>query len=290
MTQQAEVCCIGQAVSVHFLHVEHYPLRGSSVPIRSVLSIAGNDAYIVASMLAKRGVVTTLWSNPVARQLVAHGRALKLSSKLLLAHLSDEANAPPNYCIYEIDGTRTWLPTHVEIQNPLDIHNLEGYRYIYADYYDELVNTMTPVLHNRQDLCPRVLLNLSTTDISQKLRALSGLESIFAVQLSIGPDVAKAEKIAAQIAEHLKPTLVICTLAELGSLIRRGSTQMHVPAPKVVNRQNGAGAVFSAAFLHALLKQMDVYAAHALAVEHATEFCSNELNPLDLQKFMNGQS
>ena len=118
MSEPGTICCIGQATKVNFLYLQRYPERGTSAIVERVETIAGSDAYIVGCLLARAGIRSLLWSNPVTEELAAHARGVATAAEFVLVNRADGHSEPPNYCLYDADGVRTWLPAMIAVPSP----------------------------------------------------------------------------------------------------------------------------------------------------------------------------
>jgi sugar/nucleoside kinase (ribokinase family) len=260
--------------------VPRYPSVDSGAFINAKLPYLGSDAALVAQALANwtRTDEITLLTNPLGdddlgRAAESQLRALNIRTNMRL--LPDVAT-PQEIDICDDHGTRTWFVEsawHVFGQiGAIDLSAIRSAGWLYLDWYvgDELVARALEAATNT-----RVYLNIEF-DFSQTQRYAPMIARADVCQLSFTPDADPQPVI--EWLRSMGAVRALITRGRAGCVAIDGDQIRHVVAPttKVVATV-GAGAIFSAAMLLALARDVSFFDAARIATHMASARCAEPL-------------
>ena len=246
------------------------PIRwGGSYIASEIKSTIGNDAAIIAIVLAKLGypIVYGLL-NPITEVL-----ADKISSwRIQIQNLEINNSAGKTFLIEDTLGNRTFISAYGKMNNlytiPYDI------RYIYFDLYDENIENLEYLmfqLRGRKDVC--LFLNLSASAIRDKCCLLNKYD-IGTIYIQFSCDKKLAESMIKTVLEILPEAILIVTCGDRGSYLAYFGYLEYIP---INARKNdsflGAGAFFSEFFLNAIFHKQSLLSAQKYASKNVGVLC-----------------
>lgn len=275
-----DLACFGYLAHADVLHVAAYPQANHGALVRSATTAVAGDAPIVALTCARLGLVTALVSNSVGSDAAGRRLAALLASCGVqqLGHHGPGDATPRLTVVSDDQGTRTWFAhlghalTGLSRTNP---SALARARMVYIDGYAVLATHAARAL--TATTTTPTLLNLGGDDLRPELEAAARGSRLVAVQTSLDePDADRAHDLAEHLHTRLAPEATIVTLGRLGALVITATTgPHHIPAPAISRpRTHGAGAAFSAGYLHALTRQATQRRDHLAAAHHACRFAT----------------
>ncbi|WP_203903235.1 carbohydrate kinase family protein [Virgisporangium aliadipatigenens] len=235
-----------------------YPPVGSGAVIVAAAGSMAGDGPLVASVGAGLGLRTGLVANPVGTDTA--GR--RVLDQLAIAGIRHEIPAvaerrtPQLTVIAGDDGTRTWFASLHHAADDLlqvDLHLLTQARCVYIDCYRAIITAARRTIRAAGQV--PLLLNLGGDPLTDDIAAASAGGDILAVQTNL--DEAKATAapgLANELYLRLRTDTAIVTVGRLGAVARTSTGTHHIAAPAaVVGHTHGAGAAFSAGYVHAIL-------------------------------------
>lgn len=246
---------------------------GESCIASEIQSTIGNDAAIVAMVLAKLGrpIVYGLL-NPITESLVKKMNSFGIQ----IQNLEINNSLGKTILLEDEFGTRTFISTYGKISNSYSVpHDTQ---YIYFDLYDENIENLENLLVqliDRQDI--RLFINLSSSNIKEKCCILAKykLGSVY-IQFSCKKEL--VESMIMTVSNILPYAIVIITCGQQGSYIFDSNNLIYLAAQKCKNDNFlGAGAFFSAFFINALFYKQSLINAQKYASKNVGILCKYEL-------------
>ena len=278
LAPEGDVVCMGFLTYCMLLVVEALPTKNDGAPIRDVVDSLGDDAAIVASILARWKVPTTLVSSPVGDD--DYGTKvldqLKASNMDVEHRLSRGASTPLEVGIVDGTGSRTYFqqrdPRAVAALPTPSIAQLSKARMLYVDWYD---GTKVPeAMERARAQGVPVFLNLESRyfgspELTDLLR--------FANVCQVSMDEPRASGDPSDIARALLNEgvgTVLITLGAEGCTVAQRNQAFHIRPPEVkVVDGYGAGAAFSAGVIHGLVAGWSLERCARFATAHAGIKC-----------------
>ena len=273
-----DVVCFGFLTYCLLLVVETFPGKNDGAPIQETVESLGDDAAIVASILSRWRVPTTLISSPVGDDY--HGSKVieqLQASGIEVAHrLRQGATTPLEVAIVDATGSRTYF----QRREPFAMASLPTPRYtqlgkarmLYVDWYDgpEVLGAMerarfygVPVflnLESRYDDNPQLLELLRHTDICQ---------------VSLDEPTASGDPtgVARALIDQGVSTVLV-TLGADGCAVSQLRRAFYIRTPEVkVIDGYGAGAAFTAGVIYGLQAGWSLEGSARFATAHAGLKC-----------------
>ena len=270
--------CLGFLTYCMLLLVETFPTKNDGAPIREVVDSFGDDAAIVASILARWKVPTTLVSTPVGDDYYGSKvlEQLKASDIDVAQRLKRGATTPLEVGIVDGTGSRTYFqqrdPRAIASLPTPSIGQLSKARLLYVDWYD---GTKVPdAMESARAQGVPVFLNLeSRYRDSPKLADLLPYTDVCQVSM----DEPRASGDPLDIARALLDEgvgTVLVTLGADGCAVAQRSQAFRIrsPAVKVIDGY-GAGAAFSAGVIYGLQAGWTLECSARFATAHAGMKC-----------------
>lgn len=264
-----KIFIIGNFVDFTICRIKN-PIRwGESCIASEIKSTIGNDAAIVAIVLAKLG-------HPVVYGLLnalTEALANKVNFwRIQIQNLEINNSGGKTFLIEDALGKRTFISAYGEMNNLYTIPN--DVQYIYFDLYDENVPNLEYLmsqLKDREDVC--LFLNLSASAIRDKCCLLNryNIGTIY-IQFSCDKELAESMIIAAL--EILPEAVLIVTCGDQGSYLAYFGYLEYIPIDAIKNDSFlGAGAFFSAFFLNAIFHKQSLLRAQKYASKNVGILC-----------------
>jgi sugar/nucleoside kinase (ribokinase family) len=220
----------------------------------------------------------------VANQVGGDPAGCRLLDWLDSADVRHTIRAEPATCtpqltvIADAAGTRTWFASLHRAYDELrtvDLSLLACTRLLYVDCYRVLKDAAARAVAAAGGT--GLLLNLGGDPLDEDLVAAAAGQQILALQTSLDEAAASdAEALAATLFDRLRPDAAVVTLGRLGAVARTSTGVHRAAAPHaVISHTHGAGAAFSAGYVHALLTGADAEAALRAGCRTGTAHCAS---------------
>ena len=254
-----DVVCFGMHSYCHTFVVDAPPIYNAGVRIKELVDAYGDDAAIAAALLVQWGVSsgfigTTLGDDEAGRKLAREYWGTGVQGQV---RVSPNVPTEIEVSIADPSGARTYMqqrnPDVLATLADADLSMLKGAQYLYVDWYDG--DYILRPMRQARELGLSVYLNLESRYHDAALvKHLTPHANICQVSM----DEPGAEGNPAEIAERLLDAGIetaIVTGGTRGCLVaRKGETVQASPPELEIVDGSGAGAVFSAAFLYAVLQ------------------------------------
>lgn len=274
-TRPVDVMCLSYLAAVDVLEVERYPRPNHGALIRRTHASLAGDGPLVAVTATALGLTAGVIANPVGD--CPTGRAV-----LAVLATHNVTPAPPTHAsavtprltvVTDDDGTRTWFADLADALSDLttvDLTPLTTARLVYLDCYRVTADAAIRALRTLDPQQP-LHLNLGGDQPDPRLPDLTRHRPIV-VQTSLDEAVAdQAPALATELHQRLRPHTAVVTTGAHGAVAHTGTRlHRHTPVLGPVGPTHGAGAVFSAAHIHARLAGADTSTALTAACETAT--------------------
>lgn len=258
---------------VHFIYCRTATkiLMGESQQIDTISSTMGNDAAIVALVLAKlkekvRFIsmswlsASHLYRMEQAGVSVINPRVIEPGGKTVL--LEDGC------------GQRTFLSSCSPFLDEIKIPETAGF--IYIDFYEEHLDILHQFLSEVEKIkCTQLYINLSSSHIMEKAEFLAKhCRKPDFVQFSCNKR--DGDRMLEEVSRNLKRSILIATYGSHGSCMLSDGT-MHVCRIDHPDGRNimGAGSFFAAHFISALCRTEHAVQAHCYASQEVTRLCKS---------------
>jgi len=281
-----DLCTIGDLMWLITLDINSFPIPGETTFVTATQKGVGNDAAIVSILASQMGLKTQLRSNAISRSDGHPLLKLLITNKVDCSLISlTESHTPRNYFLREPTGMRTWLP-EINVHLP-DVFSQPpiNAQFVYIDLYEEAIATRLDILSKLIRGKYRVFVNLSASSNANKLLMLESFKELEIVQTSANMSLDEAYVFAKYAFNKLTVEVFIITLGKTGSVIctKKGVERWLVNRKDArVLRTTGAGAAFSAGFIHALVKGHSYKEAHNIAGEKSLQFCLSQSDPFEV--------
>ncbi len=274
----ARVMCVGIATLDIVNRVECYPTEDSEVRASAQSRRMGGNAANTAIVLGQLGV-EVFWVGNLAdsAELVEHSFARHGVNASLAVRVPDAVTPTSYILLSEVSGSRSIvhfrdLPEYCAE----DFSKLDLQAFDWVHFEGRAIDQLPPMLRRVRDCSCAVSLEVE--------KPRPGIERLFghADLLLFSRDYARARGFAdaATLLRSLPSgVLATCTWAADGAWARdRDGRLLHAPAPKLTSVVDtiGAGDVFNAAMIHALVTGLDVEQALQTAVALASSQCAKE--------------
>lgn len=280
-----DLCTIGELMWLITLDINSFPIPGETTFVTATQRGIGNDAAIVSILASQMGLKTQLRSNSISQSDGLSLLKILTTNKVDCSLISlTERRTPSNYFLREPSGMRTWLP-EINVHLPDVFEQIPiNAQFVYIDLYEEAITTKLDILSKLIRGKYRVFVNLSASSIVNKLLMLHNFKELEIVQISSNKSLDEACGFAKYVFKKLTVEVVIITLGKTGSVLctKKGVERWLVTKnDDSVLRTTGAGAAFSAGFIHALLKGHSYKEAHNIAGERSVQFCQSQTDPFE---------
>jgi sugar/nucleoside kinase (ribokinase family) len=284
----SDLCAVGDLKWLITLLVPNFPCQGEMTRVISIERQIGNDAAIVSLLAARLGMRCRLLpTNAIAHHdgqplidllqrtgvdvsLIDVGRIVTPTTFLLLQVASDE---------------RSWLVEDCPFRSNIALGNPPDYTFAYLDLYEEYLEDRLAILHKWSQANVRCIVNLSASNLEEKVRLLADVSLIDTVQMRGSDSVDEARIWGRHVLQTCNARAAVITLGHLGAVLVDKHSEYTIEAEPIEPlRTLGAGASFSAGFLYALARNESYVDAVAFASRNAADFCASIENPLETIK------
>lgn len=278
------VVCVGMITPARVLTVESLPAWNTGAVWSEGAEFVSDDAAIVAGLLAGWGVPvelagTALGDDDAGRRTVAALRDMGVSGKFVLRA---DLETPFEVNVSDSKGGRTYLWRRDErvlaTLADADLSSVPSAKLVYADWYDAPSNLRALRAAAAGGVPAMLNVEHAHADAGAMNVLMPALPDTSIVQAVT--DAAQLGGDALGVADFLTrngASVALVTLASGGALAaRRGARDaVHVAAPNIdVVDVCGAGATFSAGFIHAWLNGDGLERALRFAVAAASLKCA----------------
>ena len=277
--KSVDVVCFGMLCYCHLLVVDSPLVRNGGVRIRESVDSFGDDAAIVAALLAQWEVPTTFIGTAIGddepgRKLTQKLRGTGMQGKF---RVSKKFPTDLEVSIVDPGGARTYLqqrnPEVLATLARADLSMLGNAHFLYVDWYDG--DYILRPMRRAQKLGLTVYLNLeSRYHDTALLRRLAPYTTVCQVSTDEPGDQATPDHIAEILLESGINTVVI-TGGQQGCLVANPAERVSVSPPHLeVVDGYGAGAAFAAAFILGSLRGWPLEKRARFATAAASLKCS----------------
>ncbi|MBV9228171.1 MAG: hypothetical protein JOZ18_02570 [Chloroflexi bacterium] len=270
------------------LSVPHFPLLGEMTRVTRIERQIGNDAAIVSLLASRLGMQCLLFpTNIISRH---DGQPLV---DLLQRHGVDVsfidmggAVTPTTFCLSQVSSDeRTWLVEDCAFHYNTDFDGPPDFTFAYLDLYEEHLEERLTLLHKWSKTNPRYLVNLSSSNLEEKVRRLSQFPFIDTIQMRGSNGIKEAQIWGRYVLQTCNVKASLITLGGLGAMLVDQHSEYFIEAEHIHPlRTIGAGASFAAGFIYALSLGATYREAAIEATRHAAGFCTSKENPLEAIK------
>ena len=252
--------CFSYLASVRTLYVEQYPkLNYGAAVIRSESFLAA-DGPLVAGFLRALGHDALLGANAVAGDDAGRDVMARLGrwGVALAPNSAARKRTPRNVVVSDRGGNRTWFSDLQGIEDALahvDIGALVEAELVYVDCYEILGAAPRSVIEAVLGTDAKIVLNLGGSPPPSWLRRVMSNRRAMTIQTNADEeDPGDAERTLDALEELNVGDIAVVTAGRHGAIARAGRGRTaRAPALAVDVRQvQGAGAAFTASFVHAL--------------------------------------
>lgn len=279
-----DVVCYGFLTYLLLLVVETFPEKNDGTSIQEIVESLGDDAAIIASILSRWKVSTTIVSSPIGNDYYGSKVIEQLqASGIDLGHrVRKEATTPLEVAIVDASGSRTYFqkrdPLALDSLPSLEADQLGNAKMLYVDWYDG--PRVIGAMKRAYSFEVPVFLNLEARYCDNpELPELLRHADICQVSL----DEPKASGDPAEIARSLIDQgvgTVLVTLGAEGCVVVQHHRGFHIQAPEVkVVDGYGAGAAFAAGMIYGLQAGWPLESCARFANAHASLKCGITGNP-----------
>lgn len=284
--RRLDLVCFSYLADAQVLHVDTYPPANSGPVVAQTSASIAADGPLTAALASQLGLQVGLIANPVGNDPAGH-RILAWLERARISHriARTDTIATPQLTVIADADTRTWFAATQHVTAGLlaadlgllaaDLGLLTDARLVYVDCYQLLATAATRVVAAATHT--PLLLNLGGDPLDEQLARQARNRRIWAVQTSLDEDRADdAEALAEELFARVQPDTVVVTLGRLGALALTPEHVHRVPAPPAptITHTHGAGAAFSAGYLHALLTDADAPTALRAGCAAGTAHCA----------------
>lgn len=248
--------------------------RGESCIASEIQSTIGNDAAIVAIVLAKMGYPIVFGMlNPITQSL-----ADKIDSfGIKIQNLKIDNSTGKTVLLESISGERTFISSYGELN--YSYHITDDTKYIYFDLYDENYEDfqiLMSKLKNRKDI--QLFVNLSSSNLIDKCCFLSRFNKMNTIYIQLSYNKELVESTIRMVSQILPEAILILTCGCYGSYLSYVN-KINYLAANVCKNDNylGTGAFFSAFFLNALYNNRSLISAQEYATKNVGSLCKKGL-------------
>lgn len=283
-----DLCAVGDLKWFITLSVPHFPHQGEMTRVTAIKRQIGNDAAIVSLLAANLGMRCRLLpTNPIAHH---DGQPLidllqRAGVDVTLRDSGSMATPTTLFLLPAGSDERTWLVEDCAFLSNITLGNPPDYTFAYLDLYEEYLEDRLAYLYKWSQTDVRCLVNLSASNLEEKVSLLANTPSIDTIQMKGNSSVDEACTWGRHVLQICKTRAVVITLGHLGVvLVDQDSEYLIEAEPIQPLRTLGAGASFSAGFLYALARDATYQDAAAFASRNAADFCTSIENPLEAIK------
>ncbi len=283
----SRVACFGYVNPGVVLVVDQYPPANSGAYFSMRRPFIGADCAMVALMLARWGHEPHLIANDLGDDPPGHETLRQLREAGITPHLRlrPDLHTPQEVDIADRAGTRTFFvesnyPVWSSLANA-DFDAIDGSAMLYLDWYvgEAARHAAQRAQAARVPIFLNVEYSLRAPDRYRDLMALATFVQIPMSDVHRDPEDPTA---LAQAALDMGAHAVFVTRGKFGSLVAQPGSLVEIAAPAVnIVDTQGAGAVYSAAAIAALLQGEPPDAAARFATRLASLKCAQHGLPLE---------
>ncbi|MFV2021676.1 carbohydrate kinase family protein [Micromonospora sp. LOL_023] len=273
-----DLACVSYLAAAQLLHVHAYPRANSGTVVNAIAASVAGDGPLTAVTAARAGLTVGLVTNRVGDDPAGHHLLAALTTAGVRHALHPDPDVPTPHLtvIADEDDTRTWFAAlhhaYADLHHA-DLTPLAKARIGYIDCYQVLTDFAAHAITTAHGT--GLVLNLGGDPLADTIADAAHGERVLAVQTSLDEsDADDAEELATHLYERIRPDAAVVTLGRLGAIARTQHRRHRTSAPPgPVTHTHGAGASFSAGYIHALLVGGDTDAALRAGCEAGTTHC-----------------
>lgn len=266
-----DICLFGDVVHFIYCRAATKIFMGESQQIDTISSTIGNDAAIVAFVLAKLKEKVKF----ISMSCLSANYLYKME-QAGISVINPKVMEPGGKTVLVEDGCgrRTFLSSYSPFLDEIKVPETAGF--IYIDFYEEHLDILHQFLGEVEKIKHTLLyINLSSSRIMEKVEFLAnhGRKPDF-VQFSCNE--CDGGKMLEEVSRNLKRSILIATYGSHGSCMLSNGT-MYVCRIDHPDGRNivGAGSFFAAHFISALCRTKYAVQAHCYASQEVTRLCQN---------------
>lgn len=273
-----DLACVSYLAAAQVLHVHTYPPANSGTVVDAIAASVAGDGPLTAVTAARAGLTVGLVTNRVGDDPAGHHLLAALNTAGVRHTLRPDPDVltPHLTVIADEADTRTWFAALHHAYTDLhetDLTPLTQARIVYVDCYQVLTHSAARAITAAQGA--GLVLNLGGDPLADAVADAARGERVLSVQTSVDEsDADDAEGLATHLFDQVRPDAAVVTVGRLGAIARTRHHLHHVPAPPgPVTHTHGAGAAFSAGYIHALLRGGDTDRALRAGCVAGTAHC-----------------
>jgi len=266
----------GMLTPVAILVVEQLPEHNTGALIQDVTEFIFDDAAIVSCLLRQWGVPTAMIGTAVGDDTRGHALADELEKRGVISQVrfSKEFKTPLEVDVSDRLGARTYFWQRearvLDTLEQADLSLLSGARMLYVDWYDG--DHILRAMDEASRLGMSVFLNFEHghADVNLLHKYASRAFICQAVTDAAQKDCSDPLQVADKLLDQ-GVQIALITLASEGSLVVTRQQILRIQAPQVTAVDGcGAGATFSAGFIHGHLLGWDLESCARFATAAAS--------------------
>ena len=277
-TDNIHVACVGMLSPAEVYVLDNMPDENGASAWLSRHDFLSEDAAIVATTLSHYGFNVAMISNELGDDVTGHNVMQEfdqLGIKNFLKHNS-MISTPYEVVFSDSHGRRQYVwDRDIAVLNTLATANLDLIKncgVIYADWYDWPYNA--PALRSASQNNSLVFLNLEDKYLDESLvDEIIGVSSIIQIAHKRDANFVETEVVARNLLSRGIHAVLITNEEKTCRYMSSDKSYLITPPTIEMVDANGAGAVFSAAFIAGLVNKWDVKKTFALAVSAASMKC-----------------
>ena len=273
-----DVACVGMLSPAEVYVVDNMPDQNGGSAWKSRHDFLSEDAAIVATTLKHYGFNVAMVCNELGDDVTGHNVMLefnKLRIKNFLKHNS-MISTPYEVVFSDSHGRRQYVWNRdISVLSTLATANTELIKkseVVYADWYDWPYNA--PALQSASENNSLVFLNLEDKYSDEALiDEIIGVSSIIQIAQERDSTIKETEVIARHLLHRGIAVVLVTNEDKACRYITKDRSYSIIPPTIKMVDANGAGAVFSAAFISGIVNKWDVKKTFAMAVSAASLKC-----------------
>ncbi|QOC89661.1 carbohydrate kinase family protein [Micromonospora craniellae] len=273
------LACVSYLATAQVLHVRAYPRANGGAVVDAIAASVAGDGPLTAVTAARTGLTVALVTNRIGDDPAGHHllAALNTANVRHTLHPDPNVRTPHLTVIADEADTRTWFAALHHAYDDLhqaDLTPIAQANIGYVDCYQVLTHHAARAITAADGT--GLVLNLGGDPLTDVIAEAATSARVLAVQTSLDESAdADAEDLATHLYDQVRPDAAVVTLGQLGAVARTRHRLHRASAPPgPVTHTHGAGAAFSAGYIHALLHGGDADAALRAGCQAGTAHCA----------------
>lgn len=264
------IACIGSVAHVSLWEVRSWEEHRAWALGRWAGSVLGNDAVIVATVLADLRMHPTCYLLNPTNVDVRHV-AERVGPHNVVAVDEEPGELTRSLCLEDHTGRRTWVFSRVP-KSPADLGRVRE-SFVYADYYTEFIGVLNSNLYRLSGSSDRLVLNVSAVlDLNANIR-LPFRPTVLQASVGTAVSIDDATAYATRLVTSTEAQRVFVTMGSRGAVLATSNGCWHsVPHTQMSESVLGAGAIFSSQVIRGLVDDLDGEVLLQRSVECTAEY------------------